>query len=67
MHVAHFVEFGLGVCCDELLDYHESAADTDDELSVHDLGKNFLGAEQIVAVTETFDWNGTLCHVDVFR
>jgi len=59
------VDFLVCVVGYEFFNYHVATTDTDDKFAVHDLGKDLTGAEEVVAVSQTFDRDLTLHHVYV--
>ena len=64
-HLVDLIHFGFGVGGNELLDDHESAAHSDDQLAVQDFRVNLLGSEKIETISDLSDWNGAVCLVDV--
>jgi len=64
-HLRYLVHLTVSISSDKLFDDHESTSDSDDQLSVQDLGVNLLGSEQIESISDLSDWNRAVGLVDV--
>ena len=64
-HVVHLLELVVCIGCNELLDDHETASHSDDELAVEDLGVDLLGSEPVLATTDLPERHRAVHSVDV--
>lgn len=51
-HLGNLGHLRVGIGCNELFDHHVATSYSDDQLTVQDLGKDFLGSEQIETVSK---------------
>ena len=64
-HLGDLEHLSVSVGGDELLDDHESSSDSDNQLSVEDLGVNLLGSEQVEPIADLADWYWAVSLVDI--
>jgi hypothetical protein len=67
LSLKQFASIDLLICIggNEFLNDHVAAANSDNQLSIHDLGENLPRTEQIVPVPKALDGNLALHHVEI--
>lgn len=68
MLIRHLCEFGhlsISICGDELFDDHKTSTDSNNQLTIQDLGINLLGSEQIESISNLSNWHWAVSLVDV--